>query len=120
MNTAAQTCTKFEFSFPKTDTLVLVEIHENAVVVRATEPSFNPAQKTAFIQHLMAEGFIPAHIRNEISPEPVVGGVHWVIDNAWLDLSETLAAKTRRVMARVLCGSGLLWVGFVAFLFLRE
>jgi hypothetical protein len=120
MNTAAQTCTRFEFSFPKTDTLLLVEVHENTVLVRATEPSFGPAQKTAFIQHLIAEGFIPAHIRNEVSPEPLAGGVQWAIDDRWLDLSETLAAKTRRVMASVLCGSGLLWVGFVTFLFLRE
>ena len=101
-------------------TLLLVEIHENAVTVRATQPTFGPAQKTAFVHHLMAEGFIPPHIRNEICPEPLVGAVQWLVDNTWLDTSETLAAKTRRVMMSVICGSGLLWVAFIAFLFLRE
>jgi hypothetical protein len=120
MNTAAQTCSHFEFSFPRKDTLLLVEIHETTVLVRATQPTFNPAEKTAFVQHLIAEGFVPSHFRNEISPDVLAGGVQWVIDNGWLDHSETLAAKTRRVVMSVLCGSGLLWVAFVAFLFLRE
>ncbi len=48
----------FEFSFPKKDTLLKVEVWEDAVTIRATRNTFSPPRRAAFVRELIAEGFI--------------------------------------------------------------
>jgi hypothetical protein len=88
----------FEFGFPSLDTLLLVEVAEGDVTIRASRDTFSAQRKAYFVRELVAEGFIP----EEFQWYPVGGpqsyhrGVHWLVDFSWLGIDEAVVACTRR------------------------
>src|SRR5215813_1456864 len=49
-----------EFRVRNPDNVIVVENHDNFVIIRATEDNFSTRRKLFFIRHLAAEGYIPA------------------------------------------------------------
>ena len=46
----------YDFSFPRKDTILKVEVWEDSVTIRATRDSFSARRKDAFVRELIAEG----------------------------------------------------------------
>jgi hypothetical protein len=92
---------RFEFCFPRMDTLVLVEVTEGDVTIRATRDSFSPQRKARFVRELVSEGFIPEEYRwlPVGEPQSYQRGVRWVVDFSWLGIDEEMMARMRRKTA---------------------
>jgi hypothetical protein len=93
----------FEFSFPRLDTLLKVEVWSEGVSIRASRNSFDAERKVFFIQELAAEGFIPDEYRwfALAGAESPYRGVRWTVDPALLGNIEAHAERTRRIAARL-------------------
>jgi len=105
--------TRFEFSFPQRDTLLLVEVEGSDVTIRATRDTFSSRRKASFVRELAAEGFIPGECqwRGLTGPGRHHPGVRWLVDPSWLSIDEAAVAQTQRT-ALQLCGVAalLLWL----------
>ncbi len=92
----------YEFTIARPDNMVLVEVWEEKVVVRAAADSISDARKAVFIQHLAAEGFIPDRYQWYSGSESSgYSGVHWLIDRSWLS---NTPARMRRKAAPWIAG----------------
>ena len=110
----------YEFYFPDSDTLLLVQERDGAVTIRATRDTFSPRRQACFVRELIAEGFIPDHCSWFCSGWPPSGpALRWVVDRSWLVLPAAVLAESRRFMIRALAGGFALWVILMASLFLR-
>ena len=110
---------RFEFQFPKLDTLILLENREHEIVIHATRDAFSEQRKLCFIHELAEEGFIPDSYRWFSSFASTSRlKVWWLIDASWLDPNRSHAI-TDRFMRRLLIGVGVVWLGMLATLFLR-
>lgn len=98
---------RFDFSFPRLDTLVRVEEGEDGVLVRATRDSFTDERKRFFIRELAAEGFIPEQV------PWLPSGVRWVVDFSWLELSPVARRRANRTMVAFLVSGVVLWVALM-------
>ncbi len=92
-----------EFSFPRLNTLVRLEVSDESITIRATRDTFSPLRKDFFIRELAAEGFIPDQYRWSSAEEAgsSFGRVHWLVDRSWLRLNEAHIAKSRRTVFRL-------------------
>lgn len=91
---------RFEFCFPRMDTLLMVEVEGGDVTIRATRDTFTERQKDFFVRELVAEGFIPGEsqwFRPE-GPSSWQHGIRWRVDFSWLEIDEAVVARTRRWM----------------------
>jgi hypothetical protein len=119
MKTEDGVASHFEFAFPRLDTLLLVEVADGAVTIRATRDTFSPQRKACFIRELAAEGFIPEEFRwlQLEEPQSFHRGVRWLVDFSWLSVDGSRFDRTRRGMTRlvgVAFLSMVLLVGLVA------
>jgi hypothetical protein len=111
VKTTRGSCRRFEFCYPQTDTLLLVEEADDEVLIRATRNTFSEEQKIAFVRSLASEGFISDSFRWSASiGRGSDGHVRWVVDYSWLELSEEVLAPSRQFMTRLFVGAGLLWL----------
>ena len=121
MKTQVEETRRFEFSFPRFDTLVSVETKADEVVIRTSRDSLSPERKTAFVHELASEGFIPDHHRWSYSATgDLFCQVQWVVDPAWWMPSREVEAYTHRIMAKVLASSALLWLFTMTILICRS
>ncbi len=102
---------RYEFQFPRTDTLVLVEEFAGRVVVRTTRDSFSDQAKAYFLRELAAEGFIPDDSRWSDGRR-----VRWVVDTSWVQPGSILPARIRRLAIPALILAAGAWAGIVAIL----
>ena len=111
---------RYEFCFPEKDTLVMVEVGEEGVLVHATRDTFTEQRKASFMRELAAEGFIPDTYRwfSSSGPESYLG-VHWQIDYSWLVIPPHAIATARRFTHRLLVGGLLFWLAQMSILFIR-
>jgi hypothetical protein len=95
----------FEFCFPSLDTLLLVEVAEGDVTIRATRDTFSAQRKAHFVRELVAEGFIPEELKwfPVGEPQSFQRGVCWLVDFSWLGIDEAVVAWTRRRVVGFLC-----------------
>jgi hypothetical protein len=108
----------YEFCFPEKDTLVLVEVGDEGVTVRATRDTFTEQRKASFVRELAAEGFIAETYRWFSSAgQDSYLGVQWKIDYSWLVISPYVLATARNFTVRLLVCSLLFWLGQMATLF---
>ena len=111
----------YEFYFPELDTLVQVENRPFDVIIRATRNTFSERRKRFFIRELAAEGFIPDDYRwLSLAGSELSRGVRWFVDISWLQPNAEAAAIARRFIIRLFCSTSVLWVGLMAWLFLRS
>jgi hypothetical protein len=108
---------RYEFCFPRMDTLLLVEVAEGDVTIRATRDTFSPQRKAHFVRELVSEGFIPEEYRwlPVGEAQAFQRGVRWVVDFSWLGIDEAMMARIRRKMA-VFLGVALVFVGLLVVL----
>jgi hypothetical protein len=106
----------FEFCFPKQDTLLKVEVWDDAVTIRATRNTFTAQRKAAFVHELAAEGFIAGDYQwcSDAGAESPCSGVHWLVDTTWLRQDEATAVRTRRTLLRLLAPVAVFLTVFVA------
>jgi hypothetical protein len=103
MKTKDDVANHFEFCFPRMDTLLLVEVAESGVTIRATRDTFSPQRKASFVRELVAEGFIPEEFRWL----PVGGaqsygrGIRWLVDFSWLQIEEAVLARMHRMITKL-------------------
>jgi hypothetical protein len=109
MKTEGGVASHFEFCFPKLDTLLLVEVEEGGVTIRATRDTFSPQRKACFVRELVAEGFIPDEFEwHSIGdPQSFHRGVRWLVDFSWLRVDVDMAPRTR-ILAKALLGLAIL------------
>ena len=107
---------RFEFFFPRIDTLVEVEPALDGVVIRASRDTFSAERKASFIRELAAEGFIDAGDRWAPVPGP---RVRWLVDAASFLPGPAVLAETRRFVLRLLLGAAIAWVLLMAVLLVR-
>ncbi len=95
---------RFEFGFPQLDTLLRVEVLDDGVIVRASRDTFTAQRKACFVRELAAEGFIPDEYRwfAQEDKGEFHRGVRWLVDFSWMEISEVIAARSRRFMLRLL------------------
>jgi hypothetical protein len=105
----------FEFCFPRQDTLLKVEVWDDAVTIRATRNTFSERRKAAFVRELAAEGFIAEDFQwaSNDGAETCCSGVRWLVDTSWLKQDEAMAARTRRTVLRLLAPVAVFLVVFV-------
>jgi hypothetical protein len=94
----------FEFAFPRLDTLLLVEVADAGVTIRATRDTFSPRRKACFVRELVAEGFIPEEFQwfQVEGAHSCHRGVRWLVDVSWLGIDEAMMARTHRGMMKFL------------------
>jgi hypothetical protein len=109
MKTEGGVASHFEFCFPKMDTLLLVEVEEGGVTIRATRDTFSPQRKACFVRQLVAEGFIPDEFEwhSIEDPQSFHRGVRWLVDISWLRVDGAMAPRTR-ILAKALLGLAIL------------
>jgi hypothetical protein len=110
----------FEFCFVNLDyTLVRVEESAGEVTIRATADTFSNHRKVCFIRELAAEGFIPDDYRwfSLAGAETYSRGVRWLVDFSWLKIDEALAARTARLVRRLIVPVTLLWMLMIYLIF---
>jgi hypothetical protein len=112
----AQTATpeKFELYIPDLDNHILVENHDDRVVIHASRNNCSERRKASFIRHLAKEGYIPD--RYEWFCEPRVEeffSVRWVVDCSWSESDPQIERRARR---REL---GVILLGLAIFVMLR-
>jgi hypothetical protein len=107
----------FQFSFPKLDTLILVEELPSEVVIRATRNTFGEPRKIAFIRHLVDEGFIGDDYRWRAGGLPP--GVRWVIDHQWL-AATAARGNRRKLILPLIGGATAAWLATLATLLLMH
>ena len=116
MKTSEVKC--YEFSFPRLDTLILVENWNDRVVVRATRDTFSDEKKNCFVRELAAEGFISDdYLWISSGSHFSQGPLNWLVDYSWLKLDQQMIAKTRRFVVHLLAGGVLLWLILMFALF---
>jgi len=100
----------FDFSFPRKDTILKVEVWEDSVTIRATRDTFSAQRKAAFVRELISEGFIREHYHfgpvadSGMPRRPVL----WIVDSPWRKLDEAMAARTRRNALRITVPIGIM------------
>ena len=100
-----------EFRFSRGDTVLQVNTTEEGVVVRASRDTFSERRKASFIRELAAEGFIDeSYQRFSGFGDDSFLPVRWLVDSSWLQPGVAATARTRRIMVRLLCGAGLVWL----------
>ena len=113
MKTEAFTNPSFEFYFPDVDTLLLAELRDDKVLIRATKNTFSEHRKINFIHHLASEGFIPDYYQWLANLDPAWSNVYWRIDHTWLALHKATTLKTRKFMIGFLASAIALWSGLM-------
>lgn len=91
MSLSTEYPSKSEFYTRGPDNLLLVEIDDGAVTVRAARDNFSERRKMFFIRELAAEGFIPdkfLYFTN--AEEPFLLGLSWIIDLSWLSIPQEI------------------------------
>ena len=119
MNSIPLDCHRFEFSFPRLDTEVQVEVSAGEVVIRSNRDSFSADRKSFFIHELAAEGFIPDAFL-WYSPQGVRPGGHsvtWTVDPTLIAGSEATASRSRLLYLQALSYSALAMALFLGLLF---
>jgi hypothetical protein len=98
---------QFDFSFPRKDMQLRVEVDGDEVTVRASRNGFSEQRKSAFIRELAAEGFIPdAHRWYFAHDGDGFGrGVRWIIDRSILETEEEVRARSRRFTLGLFSGT---------------
>lgn len=118
-----QTCTQpnqcFEFSFPKLDTIVLVENLNDRVVVRVTRDSFSEERKVRFIRELAAEAFIPDCYQWYSGGGALAANLEWIVENPSVAVPKSAILTARRIMIKLLIGGAILFALSLMMLFLR-
>lgn len=106
---------RYEFCFPRMDTLLLVEVAEGDVTIRATRDTFSPQRKAHFVRELVSEGFISEEYRwlPVGEPQSFQRGVRWIVDFSWLGIDEAMMARMRRKMTVFLGMALVFMVGLV-------
>ena len=120
MNSTQTQPVRYEFCFPEKDTLVLVEVAEEGVTVRATRDTFPDQRKASFVRELSSEGFIGDNYGwfSSTGTESYLG-VNWLIDYSWLVIPPRALATARRFTLRLLAFGLVFWLGQMAVLFAR-
>jgi len=117
MKSNADVPCRFEFAFPRFDTLASVECLADEVVIRTSRNALTEERKAAFVRELASEGFIPDHYRwLDVAHDPAIRRVHWLVDPAWWMPGAEPMARTSRLMVRVLASSALVWFAMMAVL----
>jgi hypothetical protein len=110
----------YQFYVAEIDTHVLVENHEDGVVLRASSGRFSERRKSFFIHHLAAEGYIPNCYQWIANSEPDgYSGLKWIVDYSWMRLPPELALRTTKFMSRLFIGAGVLCLTMAMLVFLR-
>jgi len=110
---------QFEFCFPTTDTLLLVQRLPHGVLIRATRDTFSECRKVSFIRELAAEGFIDDCYRLFSGFDQSILPIRWCIDYSWLKPGRIAQARTNYFMIKLLMFAGLLWLSLMTALLLR-
>jgi len=110
----------FEFSFPRSDTLASVVCTADEVVIRISRDALTEERKAAFVRELASEGFIPDHYRwlHSVSGR-TSARIRWLVDPSWWMPHPAVAARTSRLVARVLASAALLWLGLMVMVLCR-
>lgn len=111
----------YQFYIAQIDTHVLVENHEDGVVIRATTNHFSERRKSFFIRHLAAEGYIPCRFQWLVGMGlDGLTGLKWMVDNSWLRVNPEMTRRTSRIMRRTLIGAGTVWLAIIISLVARS
>ena len=106
---------KADFSIRSPQNLILVEnLPDDVVLVRATENNFSAQRKAAFIRALAAEGFIPDEYQSFAETGPLA--VRWIIDGSWMKVPAFLTEISNRRRMQFIAGVFLVGVIFVSWL----
>jgi hypothetical protein len=97
----------FDFSFPRKDMQLRVEVDGEEVTVRASRNGFSEQRKSAFIRELASEGFIPDAHRWYFAQDGDGFGrrVRWVIDRSILETEEEVRARSGRLTLGLFSGT---------------
>jgi hypothetical protein len=116
MSTCTDSVARYEFYLQRRDTLLLVEVFSHSALIRSSRPTLSPAQQLAFLQHLVAEGFIPDESTilplGPSSPDFVI---QWLVDSSWVQVPPCVLRCSRRWVAGFWVLSLLGLAGLVAF-----
>ena len=112
------TARRFEFTYPSLATQLLVEAHDDEVVIRATKDTFTELQKQSFIRHLALEGFVSESLRWTYTGRGFSGvRLRWLIDPTWTTHAPT--DRPRRWVARVVLSASIIWFGLMTVVLLK-
>jgi hypothetical protein len=103
---------RFEFSFPRLDTDLQVEVRDGDVTILATRDTFTDERKAAFVHELAAEGFIPDAFMwySPLCYRPDGQQLAWRVDPTWLGTTDTTTTRTRDLYFQALSYSSALAV----------
>ncbi len=110
-----------QFHSREPDNLLRVEQNnEGGVVICAARANFDSAQRRTFVLYLKAEGFISKKARlvagdSKVGAIPTEGQILWVFDPCWPYAEVKFNLYSRRLCARLLFGSMLIWLLFMSF-----
>lgn len=105
---------EFEFYFSDLDNIILVErLDEENIRIRFTKNNLSAKRRTAFVQHLAAEGFIPDQFQWYSGSEFGTLGVQWVRDCSWVKLPEKVIRRSNRFMKLLIAGACLFWIAMM-------
>ena len=108
---------RYEFCFPRLDTLVQVEERSDMVIIRATRDTFSERHKALFVRELAAEGFI-SDTYEWLTGCGSWSSLHvcWLVDCSWLKPGTAATSQTNRIMLRLLGSAIALWLVMMAVL----
>jgi hypothetical protein len=98
---------QYNFSFPRKDMQLRVDVDGEEVTVRASRNGFSEQRKSAFIRELASEGFIPDAHRwyFALDGDGFGRGVRWVIDRSIMDTDEAIRVRSQRFTLGLFSGT---------------
>jgi hypothetical protein len=104
-------------SLPAEDTVLQVDVLDDAVTIRASRNTFSKRRKISFVRELVAEGFIPDEFQWSSLPETGPDyPIQWIVDRSRFEIVEG-AALSKDVALRLFAGTALMVAVLLATLF---
>jgi hypothetical protein len=108
---------RYVFRFPHLDTVLQVDVLDDAVTIRASRNTFSKRRKISFVRELVAEGFIPDEFQWSSLPDAEPDyPIQWLVDRSRFEIVEQ-ASLSKGVALRLFAGTALMVAVLLATLF---
>jgi hypothetical protein len=108
---------RFTFRFPNLDTVLQVDVLDDAVTIKASRNTFSAKRRIAFVRELVSEGFIPDEFQWASGSEFEADyPIQWIVDRSCFERVES-AADSRRLAIKLFTSTAVLVTLMMGMLF---